>query len=75
MAAMVVSWMMPSNLIIIQIQGLTTETNYPYQGTQGTCSENAIANPAATITGYEDVPADNETALVMADANQPVSGY
>ncbi|KAG5545141.1 hypothetical protein RHGRI_017573 [Rhododendron griersonianum] len=58
---------------IIQNQGLTTEANYPYQGTQGTCNTNATANPAATITGYEDVPTNNETALLIAVANQPVS--
>ncbi|KAH7861744.1 hypothetical protein Vadar_030249 [Vaccinium darrowii] len=58
---------------IKQNQGLTTEANYPYQGTQGSCNTSAAANPAATITGYEDVPANNETALLMAVANQPVS--
>ncbi|KAF7140416.1 hypothetical protein RHSIM_Rhsim06G0132700 [Rhododendron simsii] len=58
---------------IIQNQGLTTEANYPYQGTQGTCNATAAANAAAAITGYENVPANNETALLMAVANQPVS--
>ncbi|KAG5545146.1 hypothetical protein RHGRI_017574 [Rhododendron griersonianum] len=58
---------------IIQNQGLTTEANYPYQGTQGTCNQNAAANFAATITGYEDVPANSESSLLNAVANQPVS--
>ncbi|KAG4146451.1 hypothetical protein ERO13_D05G158333v2, partial [Gossypium hirsutum] len=31
------------------------------------------ANPAATITGYEDVPPNNEKALLQAVANQLVS--
>ncbi|KAH7860691.1 hypothetical protein Vadar_016872 [Vaccinium darrowii] len=56
---------------IIQNQGLTTEANYPYQGTQGTCNQNATA--AATITGYEDVPPNSESSLLKAVANQPVS--
>ncbi|XP_027071829.1 senescence-specific cysteine protease SAG39-like [Coffea arabica] len=58
---------------IIKNKGLTTETNYPYQGTDGTCNANKEANHAAKITGYEDVPADSEAALLKAVANQPVS--
>ncbi|XVF27505.1 hypothetical protein REPUB_Repub14bG0113200 [Reevesia pubescens] len=53
--------------------GLTTEANYPYQGTDGTCKKKKEATPAATISGYEDVPANNEKALLQAVANQPVS--
>ncbi|XVF87342.1 hypothetical protein PTKIN_Ptkin18bG0112400 [Pterospermum kingtungense] len=52
-------------------RGLTTEANYPYQGSEGTCKKEATS--AATITGYEDVPANNEKALMQAVANQPVS--
>ncbi|KAI8537525.1 hypothetical protein RHMOL_Rhmol09G0030800 [Rhododendron molle] len=58
---------------IIQNQGLTTERNYPYQGTDGTCNESEAANHAAKITGYEDVPANIESALLKAVANEPVS--
>ncbi|KAI4322763.1 hypothetical protein L6164_022428 [Bauhinia variegata] len=58
---------------ILQNKGLSTETNYPYQGTDGTCNKNKEANRAATIKGYEDVPANNEKALLKAVANQPVS--
>ncbi|CAI9099951.1 OLC1v1036853C1 [Oldenlandia corymbosa var. corymbosa] len=58
---------------IINNKGLTTEANYPYQGTDGTCNANKEANHAATITGFEDVPANNEAALLKAVANQPVS--
>ncbi|XVE88192.1 hypothetical protein DITRI_Ditri19aG0049000 [Diplodiscus trichospermus] len=54
-------------------RGLTTEANYPYQGSQGTCKNKEAATPAATITGYEDVPVSNEKALQQAVANQPVS--
>ncbi|KDP45578.1 hypothetical protein JCGZ_17185 [Jatropha curcas] len=54
-------------------QGLTTETNYPYEGSDGTCNANKEANHAAKITGYEDVPANDEAALLKAVAQQPVS--
>ncbi|XP_039137325.1 senescence-specific cysteine protease SAG39-like [Dioscorea cayenensis subsp. rotundata] len=58
---------------IIQNGGLTTETNYPYMATQGTCNRQKAASHAAQINGYEEVPANNEAALLMAVANQPVS--
>ncbi|KAJ4975428.1 hypothetical protein NE237_000534 [Protea cynaroides] len=58
---------------IIQNQGLTTESDYPYEQTDGTCKKKAALYSAAKISGYEDVPADNEQALLKAVANQPVS--
>ena len=48
---------------IIKNNGLTTEANYPYQAVDGTCNTNKEASSAAKITGYEDVPANNEAAL------------
>ncbi|XP_022739917.1 senescence-specific cysteine protease SAG39-like [Durio zibethinus] len=54
-------------------KGLTTESNYPYKGVDGTCNANREANHAANINGHEDVPANNEEALQKAVANQPVS--
>ncbi|XP_058219544.1 senescence-specific cysteine protease SAG39-like [Rhododendron vialii] len=54
-------------------QGLTTEANYPYSGTNGTCQRNKAAQHAAKITGYEDVPTNNESSLLKAVANQPIS--
>ncbi|TVU07258.1 hypothetical protein EJB05_47306, partial [Eragrostis curvula] len=53
---------------IIKNGGLTTESNYPYMAEDGTCKNGSQS--AATIKGYEDVPANNETALMMAVANQ-----
>ncbi|KAK1386887.1 putative fruit bromelain [Heracleum sosnowskyi] len=58
---------------IQQNHGLSTETNYPYSGTDGTCNANKEANHAATITGHEDVPANSESSLLKAVANQPIS--
>ncbi|KAG6516893.1 thiol protease SEN102-like [Zingiber officinale] len=52
--------------------GLVTEDDYPYKADDGKCaiSENL---PVVTIDGYEDVPTNNENALMEAVANQPVS--
>lgn len=53
--------------------GITTEDNYPYEGTDGTCKAKNAAVTGASITGYEDVPENNEKALLQAVANHPVS--
>ncbi|WCJ32857.1 Cysteine proteinases superfamily protein [Euphorbia peplus] len=58
---------------IIGNKGITTETNYPYEAADGTCNTKEEANHAAKITGYEDVPANSEEALMKAVANQPIS--
>lgn len=53
--------------------GLTTEANYPYVGTDDSCNTKEASNNAAKITSHEDVPANNEKALLKAVANQPIS--
>ncbi|XP_030519514.1 senescence-specific cysteine protease SAG39-like [Rhodamnia argentea] len=58
---------------IINNGGVTTESNYPYDATDGTCKTAKEASHAAKITGYEVVPANNEATLLKAVANQPVS--
>ncbi|XP_038970335.1 senescence-specific cysteine protease SAG39-like [Phoenix dactylifera] len=58
---------------IIRTGGLTTETNYPYKGIDGTCNNKKSPSHAASIKGYEDVPANSEAALLKAVTNQPVS--
>ncbi|XP_065856878.1 senescence-specific cysteine protease SAG39-like [Euphorbia lathyris] len=58
---------------IIGNKGITTETNYPYDAADGTCKTKKEANHAAKITGYEDVPANDEAALMKAVANQPIA--
>ncbi|KAM0944015.1 putative chymopapain protein [Dioscorea sansibarensis] len=50
--------------------GLTTEESYPYTGRDDTCNK---FTSVVKIDGYEDVPTSNETALLNAVANQPVS--
>ncbi|KAL9248640.1 Cysteine endopeptidase RepA-like protein [Drosera capensis] len=57
---------------IMSNEGIITESNYPFVGSEGTC--NTYASPsAATISGYQDVPSNSESALLNAVANQPVS--
>ncbi|KAF3788806.1 Senescence-specific cysteine protease [Nymphaea thermarum] len=51
--------------------GLTVEFAYPYRGVDEPCREPSPRN--ASILGYEDVPENNEQALLQAVANQPVS--
>nr|POE52678.1 senescence-specific cysteine protease sag12 [Quercus suber] len=58
---------------IIQNQGLATEENYPYQAMDGTCDQQMASNIVAQISSYEDVPSNNEEALLQAVANHPVS--
>ncbi|GAB2240903.1 hypothetical protein Droror1_Dr00021421 [Drosera rotundifolia] len=48
--------------------GLTTEDNYPYVGYQ----EN-YCNGNVTISGYENVPNNDESSMQQAVANQPIT--
>uniref|UniRef100_A0A453HDI5 Peptidase C1A papain C-terminal domain-containing protein n=1 Tax=Aegilops tauschii subsp. strangulata TaxID=200361 RepID=A0A453HDI5_AEGTS len=57
----------------IHKNGITTESNYPYQGEQGSCDQAKEKAHNVTIDGYEDVPANDESALQKAVAGQPVS--
>ncbi|XP_078172640.1 thiol protease SEN102-like [Carex rostrata] len=50
--------------------GVTTESNYPYTAKEGACHP---SKPAVTIDGFQDVPHNDEKALLNAVANQPVS--
>ncbi|KAK9132072.1 hypothetical protein Scep_011600 [Stephania cephalantha] len=58
---------------IISNKGLNTETNYPYKAADATCNAKEASTHAVQITGYEDVPANSEAALLKAVAKQPVS--
>ena len=53
--------------------GLHTEEAYPYLMEEGDCDQKAGDEQVVTISGYEDVPANDEQALVKALAHQPVS--
>ncbi|PNX95886.1 cysteine proteinase [Trifolium pratense] len=58
---------------IIQNQGIASESEYPYQGNQQTCKLNDQMTPAAQITSFVDVPANDEQQLLQAVAQQPIS--
>ncbi|EEF37274.1 zingipain-2 [Ricinus communis] len=58
---------------IKSIGGLTTENDYPYKGTDGSCEKAKTDNHAVIIGGYETVPANNENSLKVAVSKQPVS--
>ena len=51
-------------------EGISSESDYPYQGFAGTCQS---AQPAVQISGYKDVPENSEEQLLLAVAQQPVS--
>jgi C1A family cysteine protease len=58
----------------IEKNGIAAESAYPYTsgtGIRGMC--NSAPAKVVTITGYRDVPQGNETALLSAVAQQPVS--
>jgi C1A family cysteine protease len=63
---------------IVTNGGLTTESGYPYTAEDGSCKRRRSkskgrAAAAAFIKGYENVPANDEVALMKAVAHQPVS--
>ncbi|KAF3452083.1 hypothetical protein FNV43_RR08179 [Rhamnella rubrinervis] len=58
---------------IIENQGISSETSYPYEEMDRSCDTEKAKNVAAQITGYEDVPSSNEEALLKAVFVQPVS--
>ena len=58
---------------VIQNGGITTEVAYPYTATGPNTCEAAGKSVAATLSGYTDVPANSDAALMTAVAKQPVS--
>lgn len=62
--------MMDDAFKFIVSNGLATEKSYPYTARDSSCAK---FTSVVHITGYEDVPQSNETALLKAVANQPVS--
>lgn len=58
---------------VISNGGIDTEADYPYTGRDGTCNEAKKKKKVVSISSYSHVPANNEKALQMAVAKQPVS--
>ncbi|GAB4860547.1 hypothetical protein Ancab_035708 [Ancistrocladus abbreviatus] len=57
---------------IKQKGGLITEQSYPYTAQEGTCPDE-VNSQVVSIDGHEAVPQNDESALMKAVANQPVS--
>jgi len=55
--------------------GLCSESAYPYKAEDGTCKKSSCTPTikAGLVSGYKDVPADDEAALKSAVSQQPVS--
>lgn len=53
--------------------GLHTEEAYPYLMEEGACDQKSSSEGVVTISGYEDVPENDEQGLLKALAHQPVS--
>ncbi|KAL9267215.1 Senescence-specific cysteine protease SAG39-like protein [Drosera capensis] len=60
-------------LYMLRNGGLTTEANYPYRGFGWFCNTNRASQIAAKISNYEDVPENNEAAMMQAVSVQPIS--
>ncbi|KAK1319975.1 hypothetical protein QJS10_CPB04g01628 [Acorus calamus] len=66
-------WMNTAFKYIKNNGGITTESKYPYKAVDGTCDTAKAKYHAVVIDGYQNVPANNENALLSAVANQPIS--
>ncbi|ONK58179.1 uncharacterized protein A4U43_C09F9150 [Asparagus officinalis] len=53
--------------------GITTEKDYPYIATERKCDATKNSHHIVVIDGHEDIPENDEEALMKAVANQPVS--
>lgn len=51
--------------------GMATEEEYPYTGQDGTCKK--TKTPAATVTGFVNVPSNNYTAVMSALQGRPLA--
>lgn len=59
--------------LVVKNHRIASESQYPYEGVEGTCVANGSSIIlAATIHGYEDVPAKDENAMLKIVANQMI---
>lgn len=58
---------------IVNNGGLHKEEDYPYLMEEGTCDEKREELEVVTISGYHDVPRNDEQSLLKALAHQPLS--
>jgi C1A family cysteine protease len=52
--------------------GVALYTEYPYNASDGSCNKSECKS-MVNVTGYSDVPQNNETQLMMAVSKNPVS--
>ncbi|XP_059461680.1 cysteine protease XCP1-like [Corylus avellana] len=58
---------------IVSNGGIQNEADYPYLMKDGTCEMKKAQLDVVTISGYHDVPENDEESLLKALANQPLS--
>lgn len=58
---------------VVNNHGIDTESDYSYDAVQNSCNTAKEAKHVVTISGYEDVPQNDEQSLMKAVKNQPVS--
>ncbi|CAH1442709.1 unnamed protein product [Lactuca virosa] len=58
---------------IIKNGGIDTDTDYPYTGKDGRCDSSRKNSKVVSIDSFEDVPVNDESALLKAAANQPIT--
>ena len=44
----------------VSVQGIDTESDYPYTAAEGTCNAGKMGRHVVTIDGFEDVPPNDE---------------
>ena len=49
---------------IIENGGIDTEKDYPYLAVDGVCAKNKLHRHVVTIDGFQDVPVNDEDALL-----------
>ncbi|KAL3627328.1 hypothetical protein CASFOL_028691 [Castilleja foliolosa] len=57
----------------IQTNGISMENEYTYTEKNGTCKRNMTVSKIVNISGFRDVPVNDEESFMKALANQPVS--
>jgi len=59
----------------LENHGLCAEDSYPYENKDSTCAESScdVVIPSTSMSGFKDVPINDEEALMEAVAQQPVS--
>ena len=61
------------NAGIINNGGIDTETDYPYDARDGTCNSQKQGKHVVQFSGYQDVASNDESQLMAAVQQQPVS--